>query len=356
MKTTGTVLGTALAGVLIGTAALAPFADGARPNDALADVTRASDAGGRGDVILGESKDAIPSRTASDWISYGDQAAVVHVAAEHEGVADSEEVTAGEGYLSRTVDLQVKERVWARSGATALPDTLSIVVDGWEFKDDGRLRVSSQDASRMEVGHDYLVSFAHFSDGEWSTLGTGAILPYDGNEVGRGEYQGATVTSAAYRTTMAAQLVTGVAEPMTYQAAGKTAAAVKTLLAAAAPDATAAANYNLDAVSRARLVAKAAVAAALAADTFCRVAAPLATDAGSKYAPGELSGILSDLGGMTDTPADGVVLRAYAAQLSAGDADTWVGSAIRRAAATRIERACTIDVGDLLPNDTEGAE
>ncbi|MFD9434969.1 hypothetical protein [Streptomyces sp. NPDC060002] len=344
-KIAGTVLGAAIAGVLAGSAALVPFTDEAR----------ATDAGRRSDVVLGESKDAIPSRTASDWVSYGDQAAVVHVAAEHEGVADSEEVTAGEGYLSRTIDLQVKERVWSRSGSTALPDTLSIVADGWEFKDDGRLRVSSQDASRMEVGHDYLVSFAHFSDGEWSTLGTGAILPYDNSEVGQGEYQGSTVTASAYRSTMASRLVTGVAEPLTYQAAGKTAAGVKTLLTSATPDATAAQNYALDAVARARLVAKAAAAAAAAADTFCRVAAPLATDADSRYTPGELADVMGDLAGMSEA-SDSTILRAYAAQLRAGDDSGWTTGTIRKSAATRIARACTIDVGDLLPNDTGDTE
>ena len=340
MKITGTVLGATLAGVLIGSAALASFTDDTRANRAGADV------------VLGESKDSIPSRTASDWISYGEQAAVVHVTAEHEGTADSEEITAGEGYLSRTVDLQVGQRVWSRSGATALPDTLSIVVDGWEFKGDSRLRVGSQDSSRMEVGHDYLVSFAHFSDGEWSTLGTGAVLPYDGNEVGQGEYQGATVTSAVYRSAMAAKLVTGVAEPMTYQAAGKTAAAVKTLLTAATPDPTAAANYNLDAVARARLVAKAAAAAAAAADSFCRVAAPLATDAGSTYTPGELADIMADLAGMADTTADAGFLRLYSGQLKADS----VTAVIRLQAAKSIERTCAIEVGGLLPNDTETAE
>ncbi|MDX2675671.1 hypothetical protein [Streptomyces soliscabiei] len=346
-KVAGTVLGAAVAGVLIGSAALVPFTDDAHADAAIR----------RDDVVLGESKDAIPSRTASDWVSYGDQAAVVHVAAEHEGVADSEETAAGEGYLSRTIDLQVKERVWSRSGATPLPDSLSIIADGWEFKKgDSKLRVSSQDASRMEVGHDYLVSFAHFSDGEWSTLGTGAILPYDGNEVGQGEYEGTTVTASAYRSTMAARLVSGVAEPLTYQAAGKTAAGVKTLLTSATPDATAAQNYALDAVARARLVAKAAAAAAASSDTFCRVAAPLATDAGSKYSPGELSDIVGDLAGMTETPADATILRAYAAQLRSGDTSTWTASTIRRTAATRIGRACTIDVGDLLPNDTGDTE
>ncbi|MFI9562911.1 hypothetical protein [Streptomyces rishiriensis] len=345
-KITGTVLGAAVAASLTGAALLGPFG-GASHGEA------ASATAGRGDLIIAESKDGIPSATATDWVSYGDQAAVVHVTAEHEGEADSEEIAAGEGYLSRTVDLQVKERVWSRSGATALPATLTIVADGWSFKGDAKTRVGSAEASRLEVGHDYLVSFAHYADGEWATIGTGAILPYDSGEVGQGEYEGSTVTAAAYRAKMRAKLVTGAEEPLAYRASTSAASSVKTFLTSATPDATAAANYNLDAAARAKWVAKAAAAAAAAADTFCKVAAPLATDAGSTYTRGELSDVVSDLAGLTDNFGDKALLIAYAGQLNASaDPAAWTS---RGAAMVRVERACSIDVG-LLPNDVEDAE
>ncbi|MFD4790808.1 hypothetical protein ACFWN1_27940 [Streptomyces sp. NPDC058459] len=308
---------------------------------------------GRNDVIIAESKDGIPSATATDWVSYGDQAAVVHVTAEHEGAADSEEVAAGEGYLSRTVDLQVKERVWSRSGATALPAALTIVADGWSFKGDAKTRVGSAEASRLEVGHDYLVALAHYADGEWATIGTGAILPYDGGEVGQGEYEGSTVTAAAYRAKMQAKLVSGAEEPLAYRAGTSAASSVKTFLTGATPDATAAANYNLDAAARAKWVAKAAAAAAAAADTFCGVAAPLATDAGSTYTRGELADLVTDLAGLTDNFGDKARLTSFAVQLNASaDPATW---GWRGTSVLSIERACSIDV-DLLPNDVEEAE
>ncbi|MBG0853090.1 hypothetical protein I2W78_14835 [Streptomyces spinoverrucosus] len=347
MTTRTKITGVALGAALAGSAALVPFT---------AD-TGADNAGRPGEVVLAESKDAVPSTTATDWISYGDHAAVVRVTAEHEGSADSEEVAAGEGYLSRTVDLQVKERVWSRSGAAALPTTLTIVADGWEFKGDTKSRVGSHDASRLEVGHDYLVSLAGFSDGEWSTLGTGGILPYDDSQVGQGEFEGETVTATAYRSTLQARLVTGNEQPLAYRSVGKSAADVKTFLTSATPNATAAQNYNLDAVARARLVAKAAQAAAAAADTFCRVAAPLATDEGSKYTSDELSDIVGDLAGMADTPLNAAILRAYSAQLrSSTDTTTWNESKVRLTSIARIESECGIEVGSLLPNDTADAE
>ncbi|MFI8190691.1 hypothetical protein ACIF8T_18075 [Streptomyces sp. NPDC085946] len=342
-KIAGAVLGAALAAA----AALVP----------LSDTTQDNRAGQRTDVILADSKDAIPSITATDWVSYGDQVAVVHVAAENEIAADSEELAAGEGYLSRTVTLQVKDRVWSRAGTPALPDNLSVIADGWSFKGDTKTRVGSHEAPRLEVGHDYVVALAHFSDGEWSPLGTSGILPYDDSQVGQGEFQGTTVTATAYRSAMQARLISGDEEPLAYRAAGKDAAGVRTILAGATPDATAAQNFHLNAVARARIVAKSAAAAAAAADTFCRVAAPLATTAGSTYTPDELGDILTDLAGMTDEAGLGTMLRAYAAELrSGGDTSAWTSLAVRRSTATRVERACNIDVGDLLPNDTGDTE
>ncbi|MGC3000161.1 hypothetical protein ACPF8X_17790 [Streptomyces sp. G35A] len=341
-KITGIVLGAALTA----TAVLVPLTD-----------TRRDDHAGRGAaVVLGESKDAVPSVTATDWVSYGDQAAVVHVTAEHEIAADGEEIAAGEGYLARTVDLEVKERVWTRSGAPSLPDTLSVIADGWSFKGETKTRVGSHDTPRLEVGHDYLISLAHFSDGEWSPLGTGGILPYDNSQVGQGEFQGDATTTTAYRTAMQARLVSGDEEPLAYRSAGKAAAMVRTFLTSATPDATAAQNYHLNAVARARFVAKAAAAAAAAADTFCRVAAPLAVEAGSTYTPDELKDVLTDLGGMTDEPTTAAALSLYVARLGTGDPANWTDAKFRLAAVARIEHECGIDVGSLLPNDTADPE
>lgn len=342
-KIAGAVLGATLAAAA--TAALVPSVP-------TGDGVRAGRAGQTDGLIIAESKDGIPSATATDWVSYGDQAAVVHVTAEHEGAADSEEIEAGEGYLSRTVDLEVKERVWSRSGATALPASLTIVADGWSFKGDSKTRVGSAEASRLEVGHDYLVSLAHYADGEWATIGTGGILPYDNSEVGQGEYEGSTVTSAAYRAAMQAKLVTGAEEPLAYRASTKAAASVKSFLTSATPDATAAQNYSLDAAARAKLVSKAAAAAAAATDTLCRVAAPLATDAAGTYTPSEMADVLTDLSGLWDSPAKAVLV-AYAGQLNASaDPAKWT---LRASAAGRLERECSLEL-TLLPNDTDDTE
>jgi hypothetical protein len=331
-KIAGAVLGAALAGSL----ALVPFGD---------DAPRPRDTGQ--EIVLADAKEAVPSRTATDWVSYGDQVAVVRVAAEHERHDAVDET--GEEYLARTVDLRVEERVWARPGAPALPDTLSVTADGWEVKGGTRVPVGAQDASRLEVGHDYVISFARFSDGAWAPLGSGGVLPYDNGRVGEGEFEGETVTVDAYRSAWERQLVAGGEEPLAFRAAGKPAAGVGAVLRSTAPDATAARYFGLDAAARYEKV----TGAAEPADTFCSVAAPLAVSEESRYTPDELASVLTDLAELA--PEGGQDLHAYAAsleklpepserrQLPKG------GDTARKASITAIERECGIDVGDLLP-------
>lgn len=243
-KITGVVLGAAVAGAL----ALVPLTDdGPGPGPDTGHDSAAAGATAGGNVVLGESeKEAVPSFTATDWVSHGDQVAVVRVTAEHErretssadSSADPGEDSgdgSGEDYLSRTVDLRVGQRLWTRAGAPALPATVSVTVDGWQLKDGAKREVGSRNSSRLEVGHDYVVAFGHFSDGVWAPLGSGAVLPCDGGRIGEGEFQGETVTADAYRSALRQRLIPGDEEPVAYRAAGKPAAGVQGILRGAKP-------------------------------------------------------------------------------------------------------------------------
>ncbi|MEH0576315.1 MULTISPECIES: hypothetical protein [Streptomyces] len=240
-KITGVVLGAAVAGALV----LVPLTDDGPGPDTGHDSAAAG-----GNVVLGESeKEAVPSFTATDWVSHGDQVAVVRVTAEHErpetssadSSADSGDGSDGSGdgsdedYLSRTVDLRVEQRLWTRAGAPALPAAVSVTADGWQLKDGAKREVGSRDSSRLEVGHDYVVAFGHFSDGVWAPLGSGAVLPCDGGRIGEGEFQGETVTADAYRSALRQRLIPGDEEPVAYRAAGKPAAGVQGILRGAKP-------------------------------------------------------------------------------------------------------------------------
>ncbi|MEU5767416.1 hypothetical protein ABZ782_15975 [Streptomyces asoensis] len=340
-KIAGAVLGAVVAGAL----ALVPLTDD-RP---------AADGGGDGGGSLAAGpaeKEAVPSFTATDWVSYGDQVAVVRVTAEHElrepdEGADTDGAGTGEDYLARTVDLQVKERVWARSGAPALPSSVSFTADGWQVKDGARKELGSPDSSRLEVGHEYVVTLARFSGGVWSPLGSGGVLPYDHGRVGEGEFQGRTVTSEAYRSAWEARAVPGEEPPVASRTAGKPSSAVREVLRGARPDATAARYPGLDPVARYR---KAAGGASEPAETFCSVAAPLAVSEDGRYTPEELAAVLTDLAALAGR--DAAPLRAYAASLTAGDGTAAaVDDTAREASVARIERECGTDVGELLPTD-----
>ncbi|MFD9434970.1 hypothetical protein [Streptomyces sp. NPDC060002] len=333
-KITGAVLGAAVAGAL----ALVPLTD-----------DRSGDDADSRNVVLGASeKEALPSFTATDWVSYGDQVAVVRVTAEHELRDPGEETGAEEDYLARTIDLQVKERVWARSGAPALPSKVSVTADGWQLKDGTKKEMGSPDSSRLEVGHDYVITFARFSDGAWSPLGSGGVLPYDHSRVGEGEFEGETVTVGAYRSAWEERLVPGDEEPMAFRTVGKPATGVRGILRSATPDATAARYFGLDPAARYQKVA----GASEPADTFCSVAAPLAVSEHSRYTPDELASVLTDLAGLAGRDAS--ALRAYATSLEAdAGASAPVGDTARKASVTRIEQECGTDVGDLLPTDPE---
>ncbi|MFD7936209.1 hypothetical protein ACFV4T_17045 [Streptomyces sp. NPDC059755] len=344
-KITGAVLGAAVAGAL----ALVPLTDDGSGGEADSSADSSN-------VVLGTAeKEAVPSFTATDWVSYGDQVAVVRVTAEHErrdtDTDTDEEAGTEEDYLSRTVDLQVEELVWARSDAPALPPTVSVTADGWQLKDGTKKELGSPDSSRLEVGHDYVITFARFSDGTWSPLGSGGVLPYDHGRIGEGEFQGETGTADAYRSTWEERLIPGDEQPMAFRTAGKPATGVQGILRSTTPDATAARYFGLDPAARYQKVA----GASEPADTFCSVAAPLAVSEDSRHTPDELASVLTDLADLAGPAGkDTSALRRYARSLEAGSGTSAsVDDTARKASVARIEQECGTEVGELLPTDTE---
>ncbi|MEU5634834.1 hypothetical protein ACH47C_33710 [Streptomyces rishiriensis] len=338
-KATGAVLAAALAG----SAALVSSTHDDRTVDDRTGAGRAaaeqrrSGQGGTGRVSLPGTKEGIPSRTATDWVSYGDQVAVVRVLAEHERPdPETQDEAAGAGtYVPRTVDLRVTDRLWARPAAAALPGVVSVTVDGWQLHDGVRERVASQDAARLEVGHTYVISFARYEDGVWAQLGSGAALPYDHGRVGSGEFAGHDVTVDAYRSALERQRVPGEEAPVALRTAGKTADDVQKVLRSAEPD------------PRATRPARTTEPT----DTFCSVASPLATSESGRHTPDELASVLTDLAAMASKPADASVLRSYATSLGAGTGAGKPDDTARAASVVAIERACGIDVGFLRPTD-----
>ncbi|MBB1246084.1 hypothetical protein GL263_21375 [Streptomyces durbertensis] len=186
-------------------------------------------------TVAPQADDLLPSVTSTDWVSYADQVVVVRPTSEQEVPASAEERTAGEGYVGRRAVMTVGEVLWSRSGAPAVPRSLTLDVAGWVSRGGERREFAVRGTSRLEIGHTYIVAVARLGDGTWSTLGSGASLPYDGGVIGNGELEGTTVEARPKRSG------DGVRERM----AGRSAQELTVLLRRTVPDPAAARHADL---------------------------------------------------------------------------------------------------------------
>ncbi|MFD7713038.1 hypothetical protein ACFV6E_14035 [Streptomyces sp. NPDC059785] len=313
----------------------------------------------RPDVIIAQGKDALPNRSAVDWVSYADRVAVVDVTSEAEIPATAEEVAAGEGYISRRIDLDIGEVVWSRPGAPTPPSTLSLVVDGWSFADGTRTPMAVEESSRLEPGHTYVMSLARLADGTWSAIGSQAALPYDSGTIGAGEYQGRTVTAAQFGSAVKAhdgdtadegpttKDADVIKESVAELTAGKSSDYVETLLTGTDPDPLAEANFDLDPIARYEAVA----GVDDPAETFCSIAAPLAVSEEGQFTPAELGDILNQLAAK-ESGKDATDLSVLAAYHNGDDSLESQAETVRPTVIANIEEQCGFDVGDLLPDST----
>jgi hypothetical protein len=318
----------------------------------------------RPNVIIAQGKDGLPNSSPVDWVSYGDRVAVVDVTSESVIPASAEEVAAGEGYIGRRITLNVGETVWSRPGAPTPPSTLSPVVDGWSFQGDTRTPIALEQSSRLEPGHTYVLSLAQLSDGTWSALGSQSALPYDGDTIGAGEYQGQTVTTAQFGTAVKSHdkssaqgggyVVQGtevIMESVAELTVGKPVDYVETLLTTTDPNPVAEANFDLDPIARFEAVA----GVDEPAETFCSIAAPLAVSAASQFTSAELGGVLEQLGAR-ESGTDATDLGVLAAYYTGDDSLSSQAGTVRPRIVANVESQCGIEVGDLLPTSTAPVE
>lgn len=318
------------------------------------------DDGARPHVIIADGRDAVPSRTLEDWVSYGDHTVIVNVASETEIPATAEEVTAGEGYIGRTVNMQIDQTVWSRTGAPALPSTITMAVDGWSFQGQTRTPIAREEGSRLEPGHTYILSLALLADGSWTAAGSGAALPYDGSVVGAGEFRGMTMNQAEFSAaideegTSAAEGVAGtdvMGDPVYLVAEGKTSQQVGDMLTTTDPDPVAEANFNLDPVQRFEVVS----GNQEPAETFCSLALPLDISEASHLTSTEMGGILETLRAK-ESGTDADDLAVLAAYFNGDESLKTQADSVRPAVVMNVEGQCGIEVGDLQPNATEPPE
>ncbi|MFJ8108193.1 hypothetical protein [Streptomyces sp. NPDC096132] len=142
-----------------------------------------------------------PSETAKDWVRYADVVVVGRAVQERE--SGREELSAGayRYQLERTVELDVQAKPFSstRSHPT-VGSSLDYIGLGWKvLRSDGTTRIPdlTGDAPRVVPGHTYLLAL-RWEDDRWVALGEGAVVPFDGNAVGQGEWCGQVVDTDGF--------------------------------------------------------------------------------------------------------------------------------------------------------------
>lgn len=168
----------------------------------LATGDRPSAAPPREGTTVVEGADRLPSATAQDWVTYADHVVVVTPAAESDLGPSQGEIALGEGSVLRSIDLRVDEVVWSSPvPAAPAPQSFTWTGFGWTFHDGVKNRSEMVPAGqpRVEIGHAYVMAIDWEPDlcsgdarlGRWLGLGSDSTLPYDGQRIGVGEYEGA---------------------------------------------------------------------------------------------------------------------------------------------------------------------
>ncbi|MFC8660738.1 hypothetical protein [Streptomyces sp. NPDC057199] len=160
-------------------------------------------------IIIAHGADNLPSRTASDWVTYADHVVAVTATAEKETPPAQSELDRGEGLIGRAVTLRIDQVVWSRADAPkAAPSTWVRPSMGWQFTDgdiNNRVTVAKADSPRIQAGHSYTIAIVWEENpcspegGRWRGLGAGSTVPYDNNRIGEGELEGRERTAEQAR-------------------------------------------------------------------------------------------------------------------------------------------------------------
>ncbi|MFI9556396.1 hypothetical protein [Nonomuraea endophytica] len=205
MNRTSTISLSALAGAAVlatgvlmmnGGAAARPSAD---PRDA---------------IVMGHGLEVIDSRTADHWVSGAQHVVTYTVTGETGQPPQDNEVERQEGLTYRTVHAHVDKVLWSKDGAPKPPaGTWDFRTYGSAFNNNdgaGTAKFALEGRPRVEAGHTYIAALRWRDDpcsddpakGTWGSLGSGAILPYDGEVIGQGEYEGRVRTAVQNKALM----------------------------------------------------------------------------------------------------------------------------------------------------------
>lgn len=134
-----------------------------------------------GSFALIQTTSRWPHETLQDWASYADQLSVISVTDEWE-LPPPEVGTTG-GYVGRKVTIRVDETLWHRPGAPEAARTFDMFAYGWLETDGARRPITMEGGKRLEVGERYLAPLLLSDDGEWSILGSEALVTVSGERM-----------------------------------------------------------------------------------------------------------------------------------------------------------------------------
>ncbi|MFS3127321.1 hypothetical protein ACLM5J_02845 [Nocardioides sp. Bht2] len=157
-------------------------------------------------VVLLDAMEAYPSRTFEDWRAHADAVVLAEVVSERR-VEPLEDATAPKRFpVSRKIAIKVSDVYWERPGANP-PAEFEMEAFGWmTLENDEEVPMVAPDASRLEVGHRYLLAVHDIERAtragdvvRWTVLGSGGALPADA-QIGVGELEARKVAAPEQRS------------------------------------------------------------------------------------------------------------------------------------------------------------
>lgn len=122
--------------------------------------------------------------TLEDWVSYSDHIVIADVTDEKRlGLDNEEDRRNGEGLVGRQLTIEIIDSLYRRTGSLELPPVVSFGHTGWRLKDGKEIPMGVMGATRMEVGHRYLIPLTYWlrQEGGWGFMtSTGSIEIVDG--------------------------------------------------------------------------------------------------------------------------------------------------------------------------------
>jgi hypothetical protein len=184
---------------------------------------------------------AFTAPTLADWKDLGDAIAAVEITGDRKDPGTAADPAGTSGVYGRLIDVQVLHVYWQRGPAFTPPTTFTTNGWGWISHGNSLQPIVARGEPRLVPDHIYLMALAKFTTG-WAGLGSGAEVPFDGGNVGYGEWEGRDKN---------------IKQPAIADLMGKNAAGVQEAIDQTQPDPNAAKYDNLDPIQRAKKLGKA---------------------------------------------------------------------------------------------------